>query len=128
MAYNNFYPQYGPQQRNSGRKKSGAKWKSIQKGKRKGSEMILAWMRVNGNKDGLFLISCFPLTRSKHGKTSQAGHQKFICQFTNNMTGEQFHHTGYFKESARKLYIPKMNIVVSPNAPNGGFCGRVQKR
>jgi len=118
-------------------KKSGANYKKISKGKKEGFFFVSAWRLV---KDGLITASCFPI-KGKEGYFEVEGKNgkwyiNYAIELKKSTDVNVVTYFGLMEKSSEKLYIPKLNWIISRNG-NGktksgksvsGYFGVLKKR
>lgn len=108
----------------SAKKKSGARIKDGKNGK----PCITAWKKTRAAF--LTLIACpnngaNALAKDGSVITNRKGQEyaRWTCTMVDRNTGSVSTHSGLYNLSTGKLYLPELRMVVSPQAPNGGFWG-----
>lgn len=51
-----------------------------------------------------------------------------VVRLLNKWDGSECLVSGFFEAATRKCRIPKLNLVISPKAPNGGYFGTMVRR
>lgn len=106
----------------NGNKHSGATHTTYfpKEGKNKGVEQYITngWKLSNGQ---LIKVSCVTTHKSKLGKKGWIGN--IFCEVVNTSNGSVTYHYGTMQKSTGKVVIDKLNWVLNPKAPNGGYCG-----
>ncbi|MFI1773762.1 hypothetical protein [Thalassobellus citreus] len=72
-------------------------------------------------KGDLMNVSCVTTTKSSVTPKGWMGH--IACTVINKTTGEETFFWGSMQQSTGKVVIEKLSMVLSPKAPNGGYCG-----
>lgn len=121
-GYNAPQAQYVP------RKHSGASMKHGKNGK----PCISGW---NVSRQG-FLTCIATENGLKHiGKTNGdvilndkgQAYARWTAQVVHRSTGQVSTHSALFNTATNKLYIPDLNMVLNPYAPNGGYFGKCSR-
>jgi len=118
-------------------KRSGATYSKIRKGDKEGLLHIAAWRLV---KDGMITASCFPIKSKEGGYEIEGKNGKwyinYVIELKKSTDVNVVTHFGLLETSSSKLYIPKLNWIISKNG-NGktrsganvsGYFGTLRKR
>lgn len=117
---NNNYSNSG---NNRPRKRSGATFKMMPDG----VMVISGWRK---NRYGYFKLYARPYKGTKEhvGERSNKTFFNYLVTITNESTGQPSNLSGLYYPNERKLRIPQLNQVVSPNG-SGGYWGKsISKR
>lgn len=107
------------------KKRSGARFSNIRKGKMAGERMISGWKVVNRD---LLLVSAFPT--ADYGETQNGKKfRQYLVKVQHGKYAPEVLHTGFeYEESKGSIYIPGIDIKLNPNANNGGYCGSYRQK
>lgn len=110
--------------RSQPKKRSGARF-SVN---RKTSEQVVVGWNAS-RKRGLLsvLITTSKFTEEFKGKKSGKMYTRLMAVLTNKTTGEQMVKNAYKSHANGKYYIPSLQMVVNPLAPNGGYFGQSKR-
>ncbi|PZP44044.1 MAG: hypothetical protein DI598_14965 [Pseudopedobacter saltans] len=99
------------------RKKSGARYSND----KNGNPCVTGWNASRSN--GLVSFLCVPYRGTKTHETSGKPWQNWMVKVQPKM-GKQFIVSGLFSPQTKKVIISELGLVLNPNIPNGGYCGR----
>jgi|GEM_PF-3265717 len=118
-------------------KKSGATYTKISKGDAEGLFHVSAW-RLDKNR--LVTAQCFPHRSKKTGVYTFISdkNKKEYCHYIIELKGDSFISVvpGLMSKETKKLYIPKLNLVISKNGkgitgngkPVSGYFGKIPRK
>jgi len=93
-----------------------------------GKFYVSAW---NASRDkGLIVVSAFENKKSKKYEVKSSG-KKFtmmIFEIVYRKTGNKVLELASFCTTTNKVYLKRLGMVISCNAPNGGYMGQIKRR
>lgn len=108
----------GYRQNKSNKKHSGARQTTT----KKGGKAIVGWNYSKAK--GLVSVACFESKFSKEIENKRGDiYTKLVAYLEYKATGHKRAMSAFVSHRTGKCYIPEMQWVLNPKAPNGGYCG-----
>ncbi len=107
------------------KKHSGCKQVIISKGQYEGSTAFSGWNYSKARGLLSFFAAPYNGTHETKGKVNGNLHLNYILKITNKRTMQIHIMPCLYNKSTGKVTCMKLNLVMNPKAPNGGYCGKV---
>lgn len=89
---------------------------------KKGGKAIVGWNYSKAK--GLVSVACFESKFSKEVENKRGDvYTKLVAYLEYKATGHKRAMSAFVSHRTGKCYIPEMQWVLNPKAPNGGYCG-----